>query len=86
MKKCPFCAEEIQDAAVVCKHCRATAHLADKCSLRNSDNGTRVFDDREDYVLKCAECGGVSPENAPACVHCGRRFLLDAVPGKAKAF
>lgn len=40
MKKCPFCAEEIQDDAIVCKHCGRTVDEA--FNLKKANLGRRI--------------------------------------------
>lgn len=61
MKKCPYCAEEIQDAAVVCKHCRR--------DLLPSSSNPAPSAAKVGHPL-CQHCGGSMEETIISSGNC----------------
>lgn len=61
MKTCPFCAEEIQDAAIKCKHCGSDLTAGTPTSLTSNEapRNTRLSRSTGNKVLS-GVCGGLA--------------------------
>ncbi|HDH07826.1 MAG TPA: hypothetical protein ENG89_02300, partial [Candidatus Moranbacteria bacterium] len=76
MKKCPFCAEGIQDDAIKCKHCGEWLSN-EKMKLPTKSPDIQPIGknkDNENYEFRCAFCKSNVGINDLECPNCGKNL------------
>lgn len=72
LKLCPFCAEEIKSAAIVCKHCSRDLPPTTGASIQVKEKSAIEFEAHSTPTDEsCWDCGFVQLGSEGPCVNCG---------------